>query len=803
MATPPSGGGYGRDNVTGGGGDRINFDLGVTPDMGSLVQNMTVVNQMLDDAQSKFDALAQTIGSTTQRMNELSRATELYIQQTGRIKADFSSIVQSGQAMASGGAIGYAGADATAGGDTGGVAGVAASRGAAQSAQIDQQMVAASTGQENPLDGLPEQPQEPLGPKLMNLFFAEGLLRDAAAKGTNLIGRIPLAGSHLSARINFRRSLSARAKSDTAMMAMLKRQAKIYPVGASAFADAQRGIKAGLAQSQIKQGLESGLGQAGLDDATISGITSGLTNTGTAAAEGASAGFLGPAAVLYGGYKIGSFLYNTAQQSQVYSSLTGRTNIANTLGYENRIRLMSVSPFLNSQQARQIVMGTLQAGYVGHEQNDIMNYLAYNVKKGLTDIGLGLKLYQTAVSDAGGSISSLNIGLKTLRDTATQTDASVQSMTQNFAAMVGAQTSIGIPGSTATAGATLWATAFANAPSKILQNYQGPDVTSPIFQSLLAAPLHTNVLGVPYALSKMSAFAQYKLERSQMQAQLFKLGLRKNMTPEQVFAAEGGAWATTNGPVLASLGIINSSQIGDTNAITQIVSGLLNDEYSPQKQLKAQEKKFYGKRGLAGAARYGAFESAIGQVGRSPMAMRAKYGSLGGAIDAAKHYQDSSHPLQAWYARHIAQTGDTLPWLQGLIADQEVNNELVRDKGKYYSVYSYLTASKGNLQRLMSGKAKMANISGLKGDMAFSWSQQHGGPTGQVQLTAAQRRALSFTETAASLVGSSPEALTTNPKTITLELKPPADKLMQFVGPDAGKYIIQTTDQWRKTHGQG
>jgi hypothetical protein len=74
--------GPGDDNIT---GDRYTLDLGVEPDLGNLLQNLTVANDLLDAAEQKFRDISDIVQSSTQRMAQFTRQTALAAAEAQRL----------------------------------------------------------------------------------------------------------------------------------------------------------------------------------------------------------------------------------------------------------------------------------------------------------------------------------------------------------------------------------------------------------------------------------------------------------------------------------------------------------------------------------------------------------------------------------------------------------------------------------------------------------------------------------------------------------------------------------------------
>src|SRR4030067_1791121 len=89
--------GPGNDHIT---GDRYTLDLGVEPDLGNLLQNLQVANDLLGQAEQRFRTINDVVGSTTQRLAQATRQTELLAAQTQRLQNSYQSIASSGTTLA-------------------------------------------------------------------------------------------------------------------------------------------------------------------------------------------------------------------------------------------------------------------------------------------------------------------------------------------------------------------------------------------------------------------------------------------------------------------------------------------------------------------------------------------------------------------------------------------------------------------------------------------------------------------------------------------------------------------------------
>lgn len=123
---------------------------------------------------------------------------------------------------------------------------------------------------------------------------------------------------------------------------------------------------------------------------------------------------------------------NAVELKQQYTGITGNSTVSEAVGYEAKARMMSLSPFLTSEQSKEIVMGTLKAGYNGKQADTVMDFVAQNVKRGVVSVDQSIGLYKTAISGAGDSTEALTGHLEDLEKAAARTSGSVQDVMSAF-----------------------------------------------------------------------------------------------------------------------------------------------------------------------------------------------------------------------------------------------------------------------------------------------------------------------------------------------------------------------------------
>lgn len=144
---------------------------------------------------------------------------------------------------------------------------------------------------------------------------------------------------------------------------------------------------------------------------------------GAAGALGTAAGGLaGAAAVGVAAQKLGEGY----QQYRDLGSIQGGDG-AEGFAYQMGIYQMATSPFLTSQQSREIVMSALSEGYTGKEFDTVTDFMAKNLREMNMSVADSTKVLQKSVGEGGQSIAELSRDLEVLKST---TKGSVDSLSE-------------------------------------------------------------------------------------------------------------------------------------------------------------------------------------------------------------------------------------------------------------------------------------------------------------------------------------------------------------------------------------
>lgn len=292
--------------------------------------------------------------------------------------------------------------------------------------------------------------------------------------------------------------------------------------------------------------------------------------------------------------------YETAAQlTNKYEGATGRSDFGMAMGYEAKARMMSLSPFVSSEQAHQIVMSTLKSGYSGVKANTVMDFVAKNVKHGIMDINESIGLYKRAVGQAGASVEAVGIQLQFLQDVAADTSASVEGITKAYTESVGTLTAAGINGATATSASAIAAATFAGDG---MGGFTGSGIlTTALGQNAIGAILSGGTGSITYSNfgSATQGMSGISLERAAVAAQVQLLsrfpGLRPGMTEEEVGRIPDAVLRQV-ALVGSTYGLFSREQASDLTFIRNYIYKVLSGNADPT----AQYGKLMGKWGPMG-----------------------------------------------------------------------------------------------------------------------------------------------------------------------------------------------------------
>ena len=352
-----------------------------------------------------------------------------------------------------------------------------------------------------------------------------------------------------------------------------------------------------------------------------------------------------------------------ANLGQDYTKLTGGTSVGEAVGYEAQARMMALSPFIDSEQARQIVQGTLREGYDGKQANTVMEFVAQNVKSGVMDIDDSFKIYKEVVKEAGGSTETVATQLEILRETAEKSGGSLQDMTKAFQAHVGTYTSMGMGGNAAAQMAGTYTQIFADVPG--LEGW-APDFNNMILRQQYAQQSGIGLGDVTAQMAMVGeqpggamSIAKGGLKAARQTLLRTYSWLKPGMTKLQILDSPMFDVPGMAPQLLAYIGIPAT----DDDSAADIIFKLLNEK--PKDMIESSVERFreqYQSRSL------GEDESARDYLGKNVDA------SIGPFSEARSH----EGQVLYGYERMLNEGMDTLPLLDKLISsDTDLSNTIV------------------------------------------------------------------------------------------------------------------------------
>lgn len=644
----------GNDNVT---GDRYTMNLGVEPDLGNLLQNLQVANDMLDSSEQKFLAIADAVGSVTARLSMATRQTELLAAQTDRLANSYQLIAASSAAL---GNVGMA----AAGGGMPFMPGAMAFNG---------------------MPGMMPAMYPAMSPVAAAAGAGGGMSTDFESQG-ELPEAIPpppaqRQGSTIPAsmRLNQLEELLERFRK----MRTPRTTVPSYPRGGD-------GLPAppGMPGMPEMPGMPGAAAEGG-------GALGGMIEKfgGAAGIEGVLgiAAKLAPALMVVNGLQkaYGAFVQSNVEMTRL-SGMTGGTGLVSGTGggllglNASAWATGLMNPGVGVGNVRQIQESALSAGLTDGQYSNARDYMVEAYKRGLGDTIDNLDLYEEAVDRAGGTTRQLVGALDLMRKVARNTNASLTVMANNYQQTVERYVGMGFSGGTSSALAAQSATAFAASGSwnPAIRNSGLPDFTQ---QGYLRAQV-TSAIGAPYY-----ALGQYTYGNPQQQDMLpgvaedsiirylNTMGFHEGMTLPEINNAN--TMGELLGPRLAQLGFFAGTTIDpeDSQAVYSFIQDTLNNRPAQTAINKAQN--------AIRPQSFGAEDVFMGEV-RNTSANAQMYiqNSLSGDVGAG-------HPLGSAYQNYIARNNETLPIIDQLFkaGNETIANTYVRDEmGKNVPLQQYI-----------------------------------------------------------------------------------------------------------------
>jgi len=243
------------------------------------------------------------------------------------------------------------------------------------------------------------------------------------------------------------------------------------------------------------------LGRVGINSADqLSGAL------GTIGRFGVGASMVGQAA-LYGYDKVAQGL----QEGQLYTGLTGGTSVMSALGQDLGAQITAgfgFNPMESYGTAKQIRMDALSMGYGQNTNlfNNAVGFGNYAASNFQMDPSQSMAMFNQAVIQAGSSASALHAALQSVAQQASTSALSFAQAQQTLSQSSAIAGAMGITGVNNTILSTA-ASTFARGDLALQQSGYNPlNILSSIGgQALVAQQLGTNVMNLPYAMSKTSA----------------------------------------------------------------------------------------------------------------------------------------------------------------------------------------------------------------------------------------------------------------------------------------------------------
>lgn len=217
-------------------------------------------------------------------------------------------------------------------------------------------------------------------------------------------------------------------------------------------AGGQGSMMRGATRAATRLGM---LQSAGLLGRGLGAGAGGAGAGGAAGAAGAVGSAIAPLAVGAAALGAGVATYGLVQRGgQVVQSLKNVGNmydqgISGGIEHEMQVRFMAMSPFLSTEQSRQVIMGAMSSGYSGGKTFDtVTKFMTDNLKDMSIGVNESMELMRTNVQRGGQSIESLSNQLYGLKEIAGQDGSmvSTQQLSRNYGQVANSLVSMGASG---------------------------------------------------------------------------------------------------------------------------------------------------------------------------------------------------------------------------------------------------------------------------------------------------------------------------------------------------------------------
>jgi len=687
--------GPGDDNIT---GDRYTLDLGVEPDLGNLLQNLTVANDLLDAAEQKFRDISDIVQSSTQRMAQFTRQTALAAAEAQRLQNSYSQMASSSFTLANIGGMAMGGM----GGMGGYFPGQQAFGGMPPIQQNMIQTMPSGIGSTRPGEDIPEYNLPPPAKAAsFPLSVRASALENLGERYTGGAGRIGKS-------VNKFRYGWQMARHGAVAEGVMERSgvaaadaAQIGPrmAGGAFLTDAAQAAKLGPIASAMSK--IPGIGGA---------IGAGGEAAGALGALGGAVGTAAPwVAAAVGAYKLWA---GQQAEGRRYSGITGQNyglttgTGGGTLGLKARSLFGNlVNPGVDYGRVQEEALGT---GAVGQTYDQTRDFLFEAAKRGMSDTVDMVDLYREGVQKAGGTTTQLTESLDSLRAVAGSTNANLTAMTKNFKSSMETYTALGIGGSTAMSNSLITATANARysavaQANPALISSGGYDISNPYLRSQMTAGLgiNYNQLGTTASQNPVMAGKLPMLAEKAAAKGLQTYGFKDGMTYGDIMTnLQNSGLGDMAGQVFAQMGLLDPSvdpnNLKDVAMSIQTTMGRPEAEATRALQSAGNEKALGTYQTQGGGWRGGLIRAAGTLAGGNPAtgdAAASMYTQT--SQENAQHYVEQTLDINmkegghfgigshasAWsgeaqmYEAQINQTGKTSPIFDEILKGMQGGNQ--------------------------------------------------------------------------------------------------------------------------------
>ena len=684
--------GPGDDNIT---GDRYTLDLGVEPDLGNLLQNLTVANDLLDAAEQKFRDISDIVQSSTQRMAQFTRQTALAAAEAQRLQNSYSQMASSSFTLANIGGMAMGGM----GGMGGYFPGQQAFGGMPPIQQNMIQTMPSGIGSTRPGEDIPEYNLPPPAKAAsFPLSVRASALENLGERYTGGAGRIGKS-------VNKFRYGWQMARHGAVAEGVMERSgvaaadaAQIGPrmAGGAFLTDAAQAAKLGPIASAMSK--IPGIGGA---------IGAGGEAAGALGALGGAVGTAAPwVAAAVGAYKLWA---GQQAEGRRYSGITGQNyglttgTGGGTLGLKARSLWGNlVNPGVDYGRIQEEALGT---GAVGQTYDQTRDFLFEAAKRGMSDTVDMVDLYREGVQKAGGTTTQLTESLDSLRAVAGSTNANLTAMTKNFKSSMETYTALGIGGSTAMSNSLITATANARysavaQANPALISSGGYDISNPYLRSQMTAGLgiNYNQLGTTVSQNPVMAGKLPMLAEKAAAKGLQTYGFKDGMTYGDIMTnLQNSGLGDMAGQVFAQMGLLDPSvdpnNLKDVAMSIQTTMGRPEAEATRAMQSSGDEQTLQyrtaggGGRGAAGAGSlYGTNIVGGKDISTMPESMRKSASKAyvestlgiemrGGGVFGIGEHDNAWMDEAQMYESQINQTGKVSPIFDEILKGMQGGNQ--------------------------------------------------------------------------------------------------------------------------------